>query len=43
VADGYWSSSEYGANDAWYQAFGGGYQGGGNKNGTYYVRPVRAF
>ncbi len=39
----YWSSSEGSANDAWYQAFGSGYQDDVNKNNTGYVRAVRAF
>lgn len=41
--DTYWSSSEYGANDAWYQSFGGGGQGPGSKPAGFYVRPVRSF
>jgi hypothetical protein len=43
VAGLYWSSSEAGAASAWYQDFTDGYQGGGSKASTYYVRPVRAF
>ena len=39
----YWSSSEYDANDAWFQAFYAGYQDHGSKTTTFYVRPVRAF
>jgi len=39
----YWSSSEYGSNDAWYQDFGNGYQGGYVKYGTIQVRAIRAF
>jgi len=39
----YWSSSESTANDAWYQLFDGGGQGGGSKPAAFYVRPVRAF
>ena len=42
-SDLYWSSSEYGANAAWYQYFSLGYQTNFFKSGTYYVRPVRAF
>ena len=39
----YWSSSEYGANDAWYQDFEIGGQYSDRKTNAYYVRPVRAF
>jgi hypothetical protein len=39
----YWSSSEFDANGAWSQDFGGGGQDYGLKGTTYYVRPVRAF
>ena len=39
----YWSSTEYGNNYAWYQAFGSGYQYGSNKGYTGSVRAVRAF
>jgi hypothetical protein len=39
----YWSSSESGANVAWYQVFGSGAQGTFGKINAYYVRPVRAF
>jgi Protein of unknown function (DUF1566) len=39
----YWSSSEYDAIYAWSQAFGYGSQVIHHKNGTYYVRAVRAF
>ena len=39
----YWSSSEYNANFAWDQNFGGGLQGANYKGGTDYLRPVRAF
>jgi hypothetical protein len=39
----YWSSSEFGVNDAWFQAFSDGKQNGDLKSETYYVRPVRAF
>ena len=38
----YWSSTEFGNNDAWRQDFYYGYQYGGNKDGNYYVRAVRA-
>ena len=39
----YWSSSEVNSSLAWFQGFGFGVQGNGNKNSTYYVRAVRAF
>jgi hypothetical protein len=40
----YWSSSEAGTEDAWYQHFDDGYQASGlSKAGLLYVRPVRAF
>lgn len=44
----YWSSSEYSANDAWYQNFTNGTQSNIGKSTygqgqVYYVRPVRAF
>ena len=39
----YWSSSESGAVNAWYQYFGGGSQGVDGKDGRDWVRPVRAF
>ena len=43
-ADGrYWSSSETGAWDAWYQNFGFGSYAYEGKYFAYYVRPVRAF
>ena len=42
-ADSYWSSSEFSANFAWYQYFGDYLQDYSSKNGTAYVRPVRAF
>ena len=46
-ADSYWSSSEFSANFAWYQYFGDYYGDGlqdySSKNGSAYVRPVRAF
>ena len=43
AADFYWSSSEDGANTAWGQSFGDGFQLDGSKGATIYVRPVRAF
>jgi hypothetical protein len=43
-ADGnYWSSTEFGSFDAWYQYFGSGFQYGANKGLTFYVRAIRAF
>lgn len=39
----YWSSTEGGNNGAWAQTFGRGYICVSIKNGTYYVRAVRAF
>jgi hypothetical protein len=40
----YWSSSEYDSYGAWNQKFGTGYQNcSSGKDGSYYVRPVRAF
>ena len=39
----YWSSSEYGANDAWYQMFPASGQGPASKPAAFSVRPVRAF
>ena len=39
----YWSSTEYGSYDAWYQYFGLGYQGSLNKDYPLPVRAVRAF
>ena len=41
--DFYWSSSEFGANIAWFQDFASGLQDDDNKSYTNYVRPVRAF
>jgi len=42
--DDYWSSSQRGSGDAWFQDFNGGDQYAyGLKDTTYYVRPVRAF
>ncbi len=43
AAGGYWSSSETVAYFAWRQYFDGGAQAGNFKDGTGYVRPVRAF
>jgi hypothetical protein len=43
ASGGYWSSSEYAAGNAWYQYFSNGDEGNATKNGTGYVRPVRAF
>ena len=42
-AGGYWSSSQYVADDAWGQVFTSGYQYGYGKDATLGVRPVRAF
>ena len=39
----YWTSSEFGANNTWYQGFISGDQNYNNKPTLYYVRPVRAF
>jgi hypothetical protein len=39
----YWSSSEFGGNNAWCQSFGLGLQTNDSKNAPRYVRPVRAF
>jgi hypothetical protein len=39
----YWSSTEFDVNNAWVQNFGFGGQASTNKNGTHYVRAVRAF
>jgi hypothetical protein len=39
----YWSSSESGGTNAWYQTFTTGYQGYNSKSLSLYVRPVRAF
>ena len=41
--DGYWSSSEYGDYDAWYQRFYDGSLDRTSKGSASYVRPVRAF
>jgi uncharacterized repeat protein (TIGR02543 family) len=43
ASGGYWSSSEYTANDAWAQNFGTGNQVSSNKYPTIRVRAVRAF
>jgi len=42
TTNGYWSSTEYHYDRAWYQYFSGGY-GFTSKDTTYYVRAVRAF
>jgi len=42
-ADSYWGSSEFSRNFAWYQYFGDYSPDYSSKNGTAYVRPVRAF
>ncbi len=39
----YWGSTEYSANNAWYQDFNGGYQGYDGKADGWCVRAVRAF
>ncbi|MFP3043499.1 DUF1566 domain-containing protein [Treponema primitia] len=39
----YWSSSEYGNNDAWFQRFSDGDRDAANKNRAYGVRAVRVF
>jgi hypothetical protein len=39
----YWSSTETGTLNAWYQHFGNGAQYNDGKNNGYHVRPVRAF
>jgi hypothetical protein len=41
--DKYWSSSELGASNAWFEGFYSGDQNTNNKSTPYYVRPVRAF
>jgi hypothetical protein len=44
VSGNYWSSSQNGANHAWYQNLDDGYQNGtDSKNDPLRVRPVRAF
>jgi Protein of unknown function (DUF1566) len=43
VESSYWSSTEDDTNHAWRQSFANGGQNNGNKDTTYYVRPVRAF
>ena len=40
ASDGYWSSSEYAANQPWLQYFGSGYQDLDYKTGTFYVPPA---
>jgi hypothetical protein len=43
-AEAYWSSSEYGDSNAWYQGFNSGRQSDDAKDDySFYVRPVRAF
>jgi hypothetical protein len=39
----YWSSSEYGGSNAWFQFFMNGSQYDYGKGNSIYVRPVRAF
>ncbi len=41
--DNYWSSSGFNAFNAWFQGFVNGFQDWGNKDGSAYVRAVRAF
>jgi len=43
ASDGYWSSSEFVAGNAWYQDFYGGFHFDTNKANPVFVRPVRAF
>ena len=43
VANHYWSSTESGTYDAWYQHFSSGVQDGLNKANLLYVRAIRAF
>jgi hypothetical protein len=43
ITDGYWSSSELNADALWIQYFDGSSQNSATKDGTRYVRPVRAF
>jgi len=43
TTNGYWSSSEYSANFAWFQDFNFGFQFDDYKNYNYNVRAVRAF
>jgi hypothetical protein len=43
AANYYWSSNEFGENDAWTQNFINGDSGGRDKENTYNVRAVRAF
>ncbi len=42
-ATNYWSSTEYDANNAWDQEFGGGYKFADDKSFTIHVRAVRSF
>lgn len=39
----YWSSTEVGSGNAWYQSFGNGYQYNNDKTNTFLVRAVRGF
>lgn len=39
----YWSSTEVGSGNAWYQSFGNGYQYNNDKSNTFLVRAVREF
>ena len=39
----YWSSTEVGSGNAWYQSFGNGYQYNNDKTNTFLVRAVRVF
>jgi hypothetical protein len=39
----YWSSTEGGYGNAWYQFFGDGLQANGSEDNAYYVRAIRAF
>lgn len=41
--EGYWSSTEIGADDAWLKVFYTGYEGSYDRYSDYRVRPVRAF
>lgn len=43
AATNYWSSTEYDANNAWDQEFGGGYKFADDKSFTIHVRAVRSF
>jgi hypothetical protein len=42
VEGGYWSSTEFNANNAWVQGFNNGYQSSTNKSGNFYVRAIRS-